>query len=383
MIEPSPRVVQIVESLNVEYGGTAAACARLANHLADAGAAVAVATIDRGQSGARVPLDPGIQAFRCAPSRPVRLRSSRELDATLAALAPSVVHAHGLWRLYLRQAARFARSRQLPLIVSTHGMLHEPARRQRAWRKAVFRMLGQDALLSRAACLHATAQEEAVEIRTLGFTTPIAVIPWGVDAPADAAPDAARHQQAVLFLGRYHPTKGLATLLRAWAQVAGRFPTARLQLAGYDDDGFLAQCRSLAGSLGIADSVAFGGAVSGAGREALFARSSLLVLPSPSENFGLVVPEALVRGLPVVTTQGTPWSSVASERCGWWVPATEDALAGALSEALASPPSALREMGDRGRQFARVAYAWERVAGSMLALYAWALGQAPQPSFVL
>jgi len=162
----------------------------------------------------------------------------------------------------------------------------------------------------------------------------------------------------VLFLGRFHPTKGLDTLLRAWAGVSRRFPSTQLLLAGYDDGGFRAQFQSLAESLGISPSVSFHGAVDGREREDLFSRSSLLVLPSPSENFGLVVPEALVRGIPVITTRGTPWSAVAAERCGWWVPATEEGIAGALTEALDAPSPDLRAMGDRGREFARAAFAW-------------------------
>jgi glycosyltransferase involved in cell wall biosynthesis len=383
LTDQPPRVLQITESLTGEYGGIAAACASLANHLHGAGMSVTVATVDGGEAGTWLPLDSGVHAVRCTPSWPARLRSSRGLDATLHELAPAVVHVHGLWRLYLRQAARFAQARRAPLVVSTHGMLHAPARRQRAWRKGVVRLLGQDAILQRAACLHATAQEEAAEIRKLGFQAPVAVIPWGVDLPpAATAPGGAPDDRVVLFLGRYHPTKGLVALLRAWARVSGRFPSARLQLAGYDDHGYLAQCRSIAESLGIGGSVAFGGAVAGRDREALFSRSSLVVLPSPSENFGFVVPEALVRGIPVITTQGTPWSSVVTERCGWRVPPVEDALAGALTEALATPASTLRDMGERGRRFARETFVWDRVAASMRSLYAWTLGDGPRPAFV-
>ena len=381
MNDRPPRVLQITESLNVEYGGLAVACAHLANHLVRAGASVTVATVDGGRPGERIRLDSAVETVASPPSLPIRLRPSRALRDALEALDSNVVHVHGLWRLYLRQASRFAQQRQLPLIVSVHGMLHEPALRQRAWRKNVVRRLGQDDILQRAACLHATAHEEANEIRRLGIFTPFAVIPWGVDPPAAAA-ESPPDSSVVLFLGRFHPTKGLEVLLRSWARVAPSFPSARLLLAGYDQDGFREQFMALARSLGIAASALFGGPVEGESRERLFARASLLVLPSPSENFGLVVPEALIRGLPVITTQGTPWSSLVAERCGWWVPANEDALARALDEALGTKANDLRQMGERGRRFADATFAWDRVTARILSLYAWTLGQAPQPSFV-
>jgi glycosyltransferase involved in cell wall biosynthesis len=124
------------------------------------------------------------------------------------------------------------------------------------------------------------------------------------------------------------------------------------------------------------------GPVEGLDRERLFAAASLVVLPSPAENFGLVVPEALVRGVPVLTTHGSPWSRVAAEGCGWWVPPGEGALVAALADALACPPDALRAMGERGRRFARAEFEWDRRAADMAALYEWALGRRAEPAFV-
>jgi glycosyltransferase involved in cell wall biosynthesis len=35
--------------------------------------------------------------------------------------------------------------------------------------------------------------------------------------------------------------------------------------------------------------------------------ADIMVLPTYSENFGIVVAEALALGVPVITTTGTPW----------------------------------------------------------------------------
>ncbi len=249
------------------------------------------------------------------------------------------------------------------------------------------RWLFQDTIVRRASCLHATAVEEADEIRHLGFTGPIVVIPWGVQPPepcdTDPAPShMSADRRVVLFLGRFHPTKGVDVLLRAWARVRARAPTSTLVLAGYDDGNYRQRLAALAASLGVSSSGIFEGPVDGPGRERLFAKSSLLVLPSPAENFGFVVPEALVRGIPVITTTGTPWSRVIAENCGWWVPSGEDSLAEALTDALGRHPDTLREMGERGRIFARANFTWDRVAASMTAVYAWTLGVGPEPPSV-
>lgn len=382
------RVLQVGETLAARFGGTAAACAQLSNHLAIAGIDVSVLTLGGVNGGGEWRLDPRIVAKTCTPWGPARLGYSAEVGGTLESLTPTdVLHVHGLWRLHYLQSARFAFRRGIPLIVSVHGMLHARALRQRAGLKRAARWIFQDALLGRARCLHATAVEEAEEIRRAGFTGPIAVLPWGVEVPSDASAPAVRRNAAgrrpvALYLGRLHPSKGLEPLLRAWAQVSRRFPDWKLVVAGYDEDSYGSTLSALASALGVTGAVTFAGAADGAARERLFADASLVVLPSPAENFGLVVPEALARGVPVVATKGAPWSMLASEGCGWWVAPDEASLAGALASALVLPADALREMGERGRALVRAKFTWGRTAASMVELYEWLLGRRAEPTFV-
>jgi glycosyltransferase involved in cell wall biosynthesis len=384
----SVRVWQVCNSFAVTFGGISLACAQLTNHLARAGAGVVAISLDDDRVPVW-PLDAEVVAVRCSASRPHRLGYSRALAARLAALAPpDLVHLHGLWRLHFAQAARSARRATVPVIVTVHGMLHPPALRQRGAFKRVARWMFQDVVLRTARCLHATAAEEADEIRSLGYDRPIAVIPWGVDMPDEelanrpSAPQTADGRRVLLFLGRMHPTKGLETLLRAWARVFRRVPSWRLVLAGYDEGNYRATLAALAGELGLGDSLSFTGPVEGADRERLLTGAQLLVLPSPSENFGFVVPEALARGVPVIATQGAPWSSLSAEDCGWWIPVGHEPLAATLADALSRPPDTLHEMGQRGRRFARAHFTWQAVTGSMLKLYAWARGAAPEPAFI-
>ncbi len=384
------RVLQVGESLAVEYGGTAAACAELTNHLAHRGVDVSVITLGGPNgSGPAWALDPAVTAAVCVPTVPRRLGYCPGMPEILESLAPQdLVHVHGLWRLHYLQSAQFARARSIPVVVSVHGMLLGGALRQRAALKRVERWLFQDALLRRARCMHATSCAEAEAIRRLGFEGPIAVVPWGVhppDAsaspPRSLAPDTAPHR-VVLYLGRLHPTKGLEPLLRAWAQVRQRFSAWHLVVAGYDEGAYRSTLVALATALGITASVTFAGPAQGSAREQLFANASLVVAPSPAENFGFVVPEALVRGIPVIATQGAPWSNLTAEACGWWVVPGESSLAAALVEALSQSPKALREMGERGRRLVRDRYTWDRVVTSMVELYEWTLGRRGEPPFV-
>jgi glycosyltransferase involved in cell wall biosynthesis len=383
------RVLQVSESLAVDFGGTAAVCAQLANHLVRAGVSVSALPLG-GVNGSRSrwPIDSAVVLAVCEPTGPRWLGYCRGMSAVLDSLPPpDLVHVHGLWRVLYAQAGRYAENSHRPLVISTHGMLYDLALiAGRLRRKGVARWLFQDRLLRSARCLHVTAPDEADQLRRLGFDRPVAIIPWGVDTPSESdtriltPPDSER--RALLYFGRLHPHKGLDVLLRAWSQVCRRFAAWHLVIAGSDFDGYGATLARLASELGVSDSVSFPGPVDGVARERLFGGASLLVLPSARENFGLVIAEALVRGVPVIATQGAPWSRVVDEQCGWWVPVGMEPLVTVLGDALARPPETLWAMGARGRQFARAQFAWETATRAMIDLYHWVLERGPQPSFV-
>ena len=104
-----------------------------------------------------------------------------------------------------------------------------------------------------------------------------------------------------------------------------------------------------------------------------YARADLFVLPTYSENFGIVVAEALWAGVPVITTKGTPWDELESEKCGWWIdlPKSKSGVEveqwNALDSALREARSAddLRGMGARGRKLVEDRYTWSAVVGAM------------------
>jgi glycosyltransferase involved in cell wall biosynthesis len=111
------------------------------------------------------------------------------------------------------------------------------------------------------------------------------------------------------------------------------------------------------------------GPVWGKKKERLLAQADLFVLPTLSENFGIVVAEALAHAVPVLTTTGAPWRLLVEEGCGWWVAPTIDGVKAGLAEALAMPTENLRAMGKRGRTIVAARFSWDEIAQQMVALY--------------
>lgn len=223
--------------------------------------------------------------------------------------------------------------------------------------------------LAAASVLVATSEQEAENLRHLGLKKPIATLPNGIvtsPPPPTASANPANPIRRALFLSRIHPKKGLINLLRAWARVKPE--NWELAIAGPDEDGHLKAVLDTARSLRISESVKYIGEIEDSEKWAIYRQAQLFILPTLSENFGVVVPEALSQGIPVITTTAAPWSDLVRYRCGWWVEPTEDHLSLALKEATQVDPIDLADMGRRGIEYAR-RYNWETIAEQMKEVY--------------
>jgi glycosyltransferase involved in cell wall biosynthesis len=134
--------------------------------------------------------------------------------------------------------------------------------------------------------------------------------------------------------------------------------------------------------LNISDQVQLIGGVYGAEKWKRFQQADLFVLPSYSENFGIVVAEALASGTPVLTTQGTPWQELETQNCGWWIELSVDEIVKALRTFINTSETTLEVMGKNGRQLVEEKYSIEAVARQMKELYEWIVCPKDKPQFI-
>ncbi len=384
-------VVLTVPSLDRTAGGTSAAVASLARHLAKRNCEVTVVSFASEDPLLKEPaLDGEALSVTLVEhgTSPWALwtsvsRFEKALRTAVRGHDDSVIHDNGIWLPVNHRVSSVARSLEIPRVVNPHGMLEPWSLDQSSWKKKAAWWLYQKRDLQTADVVAATAEQEEKNIRALGIDRPIANIPNGVDIPSEyscSSGSVSSRNRTVLFLSRIHRKKGLLNLVETWARL--RPEGWRVVIAGPDENGHKAEVRQRIVKHDLTDDFLFVGPIQGKEKWELYQSADLFVLPTHSENFGIVVVEALACGTPVITTRGAPWRDLAEYDCGWWVKVGVDPLAEALEEALRLSPSDRRAMGQRGKSLVERKYTWSRVVEAFEALYTWVSEGGKRPECV-
>jgi glycosyltransferase involved in cell wall biosynthesis len=367
----------------VRYGGPIQSVHALCRALAAQGHVTDVFTTNvDGPGDSAVPLErpvdlEGVQVTYFPSTRLRRLYWSPPMRRALFARVADydLVHVHAIYLWPTWTAARAARGRHVPYIVSPRGMLvPQLIRRKNRWIKQAWIRLIERPNLEGAAAVHTTSEIEAHHLGGFGWSLPkVVTIPHGVDDPpadtgAAPAPDIAAATAgvpAVLAFGRISWEKGLDRLIAALPLV----PAARVIIAG-GDGGQANALAEQARKINVADRVTIiARHVDGADKEALFASAAAFAMTSLSENFGLAAFEAMRRGLPVLATPDVGMSEiVAKAEAGVIVDPSPDGIARGLATLL-HDRDASRAMGERGRTLVIAEYGWDAVAARMIEVY--------------
>ena len=306
---------------------------------------------------------------------------------------PDIVHLHGIWCFELHRCAAICRRWGVPYVIAPRGMLEPWSLKQKWLKKRIARWLYQDRDLKGAAALHATAESEAEQFRMLGFKNPVIISPNGVNVPKNFSRVERVERvekRRVLFVSRMHPKKGVMELVEAWGKVMSEW-VGECRSGGVKDwvvelvytvNGDLereyeSKVRARVKKLGLVNQFIFTGALNDDEKWKAYARADLFVLPTYSENFGIVVAEALYAGVPVITTKGTPWGELETAKCGKWIdlpaegsnPSAWPVLVAALREMMSLSDDERRQMGANGRRLVEEKYTWNAVVKAMVKGY--------------
>lgn len=385
-------IIHTIPGLSINAGGPSRSVPDLCHHLSNHKACIGLA---RAQAGAEeVPKSNLVRYATFHPTNGVI-----QFENTSETFVPDLIHSHSIWSPFCHSVSRYATNRNIPLILSPRGMLEPWALNKSKWKKRLAWLLYQNRDLKSVTAFHATAMSEAENIRKLGFKQPIAIIPNGVELPEAVQRSEVRacpagrvaqrpggyekvaEPKTALFLSRINKKKGLPMLLDVWAKI--RPEGWRLVIAGNDDGNHIPEVQAKIRNHGLVDQVEIVGPLFDDAKAQAFRSADLFVLPSFSENFGIVVTEALAYQIPVLTTTGCPWQELETHDCGWWVEPTPEGIEAGLRKAFLTTADERAAMGERGRKLVEEKYLWPSIAEKMLSFYVWILKGGEKPEFVV
>lgn len=295
---------------------------------------------------------------------------AREIESYLKSKVFDLIQLQSVWEPIYHRFAVVARKLQIPYVITPRGMLEPWSLSQKKWKKRIALWLYQRNDLQKAVCLYATSEMEARHLRQLGLTAPIAIIPNGIDTEEFPCRESVgQMKKQVLFLSRIHEKKGIELLLEAWNRLSKDFPLWSLRIVGNGEQSYVKKIRNLIEETGASSSVTLCGPVIGEEKLKLYQESSIFCLPSYSENFGMVIAEAMSAGVAVITTNNCPWEILNETETGWCIDLSVELLERTLREAMNSGLPTLFEKGQRASSELRKKCDYLSVASAAHNLY--------------
>lgn len=366
-------------TLDVNAGGPAFSTYHTMKGLNTIGVQTELLSYELGASGKLIGMDVPIHFAKrpCEPIfgySPTYKRSIRDCGDF------DIYQAQGIWQYNTYALVDVARKLHKPYVITPRGMLYPQAIKNG---KTCFKKLSLKLRLlkdlNQAACVHVTCEDEMNYCRDLGVTSPIAVIPNPVKI--ESHPEKKDKVFRLGYLGRVSKRKNIESLIYAWDALKNKTTGAELVIIGGGDEQYSHFLKDECNRLKL-DNVRFTGFISGAEKEETLSSISVLAMPSEFENFGNVIVEGLVRGIPCIATKGAPWKDLADFHCGWWVNYSQKEITSAVDNALELSAEELQEMGERGKELVVEKYTIEAVAKQMKQLYSWLLNGGEKPEFV-
>jgi phosphatidylinositol alpha-mannosyltransferase len=349
-------------------GGVQVHIAQLSHHLRERGHDVLVlAPGDRPgfRDGARVVGRPyavrvnGSIARICSSPR-----SSRIVRKALVAFRPDVIHVHDPTNPSTSMLAVWHKT--APVVATFHSYFARDHFEGRVYTAIAPLLRPVWDRIDRRLAVSEAARDSVCS--RLGFV-PMEIVPNGADVDrfARAAPATLPPGRILLFVGRLEPRKGFPVAVKAFAQLAPRYPDLRLVVVGAGEqakavDALPADVRARVHMLGSVPNDVL---------PTYHRAADLFVSPATgNESFGIVLVEAMAAGLPLVASDIPGYREVARhEREGLLVaPSDPAALTAGVCRVLDEPGLAQR-LGANGRERAK-AFSWDHIIDRLETVYA-------------
>lgn len=290
---------------------------------------------------------------------------SPEMKKALAETIPTVdiVHTHMLWMAPCIYAGLLSKKFNKIHICSPHGALTKYSVSRSWWKKKLVLFTGQEKSLKSVTKFHLTSEMELDDLKSMRWFKSSFIIPNGINGPSPS--NSFVKNNSMLFLSRIHPKKGLKELLTSFSNVTKKNKNWKLKIIGPIED--FEYFNSFKDLIDNNLRVEYLGEVTGPSKFKIMSEAKLFILPTYSENFGLVVGESLMCETPVICTKGAPWEILNENESGWWVDLSD--LEKTINKAILLSDDKLLSMGRNGKKYVEDNYSWSKLSLRFLEQY--------------
>ena len=371
------KIIHIIPSIEIEHSGPSYSVPRLVKSLREY-ANVSLYSVNFGLTQKKIKENSYERSFK--PSfGGIRLGRSSKLLNQLILDAKNykflILHNHGMWQFNALYASWIReRFHNCKLVQSPRGSLSNWSMRNGSLLKKIYWPLYQKKALELVDLFHVTSQEEYIDTQNLNFKKNIIYIPNGIDLPKYKNRNEKRKGfNRLLFLSRLHPKKGLNLLIEAWSEVNQFNKEWELIIVGDDKDyrkssGYKNQLINMVNQFNLTN-IKFLGPLHGKEKQRIYENVDCFILPSFSENFGLVVGEAMSYKLPVITTKRTHWIQIEEKKAGWLIDPTVESIKNILQRLFNLDKKNLETMGNNGYKLIKDDYKWEDIGEKLYKEY--------------
>jgi len=269
-----------------------------------------------------------------------------------------ILHLQGVWMYPQYIASKVAVQKEVPYVVTSHGMLEPYLLNDKKLKKSAYYKLFLKNILDKANCIHAITPNEKDNLYALSKHKNIVEIPnlihfESIPIQQEYNPE----EEYILYLGRFHKVKGLELLIGAFSKIKNK--SIKLYLVGFKND-YSEFIADLVKKNGLSDRVKFIGEIVGVQKYKVYSNAKVFVAPSYSEVIGMVNLEAAICKTPVITTFNTGINPDWTNNGGMIINPNITELVNSLNQATEWSFDERIDRGKRLSEFVINNYSWER-----------------------
>ena len=225
---------------------------------------------------------------------------------------PNIIHIHGCWKINILFYFILSKLMNVKIIVSPHGMLNPHSMKQKKYLKLIFWHLFQKRIFLYSDQIIVNSNLEKKNIHKIIKHSNVSVIAHGIELNSLVYKKSKFNNTSLkyVFFSKIHPSKNLHSLINIWTYNSF---FRNLELSIYGEIADLNYFDSIKKKILVHKNIKYLGPIY-KNKINILSKYDVFIFPSESENFGIVVLEALASGLYLILNKKLPWDHIQEKK---------------------------------------------------------------------